>query len=184
MHHYALTAYLISNGAGWVKAQRERFRSLGAPVAAADRSALVPYFDPGLLDLVRVASVPMIENPAFYRELEQAGYGIPLDFRQMAGITFNDTVLVARSLNLGGEPWASLLFHELVHVVQYRTLGVDEFIARYVLGWAANGFDYSAIPLEQDAYDLQRRFEAGESFSVELEVSRRLERAQSCRYEA
>ena len=38
------------------------------------------------------------------------------------------------------------LFHELVHVVQYRKLGLSDFAARYVTGFVRGS--YERIPLE------------------------------------
>ncbi len=71
---------------------------------------------------------------------------------------------------------SGLLFHELVHVVQYRLLGIGGFIHGYVTGWAAAGFVYEAIPLEREAFDLEQRFEREPQrhFSVRTLVSRRL----------
>ena len=94
----------------------------------------------------------------------------------MAGITFIDTILLSVSHLEGGKPSLGLLFHELVHVIQYRLLGVETFIDLYVRGWAENGMDYYAIPLERDAYELQNRYETDPTrpFSVASEVARRL----------
>ena len=78
----------------------------------------------------------------------------------MAAITFVDTVVVNRRFVEEPVP-VELLFHELVHVVQYEVLGVEEFTRRYVDGWAAGGFSYRDIPLERMAYRLQAEFEAG-----------------------
>ena len=92
----------------------------------------------------------------------------------MAGITFVDTIVAVK-------PWmwtsdrVSLLFHECVHVCQYRILGIDRFFEEYVKGWAQNGFDYYSIPMEKDAYELEHLFSASSqgSFSVETEVENR-----------
>jgi hypothetical protein len=93
----------------------------------------------------------------------------------MAGITFADVVLISTRHQVPGESVSSLVFHELIHVAQYAVLGIDEFIRRYVVGWASAGFDYYQIPLEQDAYFLQRQFDQGlGSRCTEIEVARRL----------
>ncbi len=105
---------------------------------------------------MRVARVPGIDNPPFYREIGR----VVLDFTGMTAITFADTVVLNRRFVEGPAP-AGLLFHELVHVVQYDVLGVDEFTRLYVGGWAAGGFSYRDIPLERMAYRLQAEFEAG-----------------------
>ena len=89
----------------------------------------------------------------------------------MAGLTLGRTVFVSRrGLREAPRP---LLFHEMVHVVQYERLGLVLFLWRYARGWAAHGFHYRAIPLEAHAYEFQRRFEAerGQPFSVRAEGS-------------
>jgi len=78
--------------------------------------------------------------------------GLP-DFSQMAAITFGDVVVSHMPFTDG------LLFHELVHVEQYRQLGIPRFAELYVLGFLSGG-GYDGIPLEADAYTLGRRFEA------------------------
>lgn len=52
-----------------------------------------------------------------------------------------------------------LLFHELVHVEQYRQLGIPRFSGLYVRGFLKGG-SYEAIPPEGNAYTLEGRFEA------------------------
>jgi len=66
-----------------------------------------------------------------------------------------------------------LLFHELVHVEQYRQLGIPRFAELYVLGFL-NGGDYDHIPLERNAYELGGRYESNpaQQFSVADEVAR------------
>jgi hypothetical protein len=83
----------------------------------------------------------------------------------MAAITFVDTVL-------SHEPFTNrLLFHELVHVVQYQKLGLEEFAAKYVRNYL-NGGSYEAILLVRNAYRLYARFfgAPAAAFSVEAEV--------------
>ncbi len=87
------------------------------------------------------------------------------NFSLMAAITFVDTIV-------SHEPFTDrLLFHELVHVVQYQKLGLPEFAAKYVRGFL-NGGSYEAIPLEVNAYELEARFAAEPAmpFSAEAEV--------------
>jgi hypothetical protein len=66
-----------------------------------------------------------------------------------------------------------LLFHELVHVEQYRQLGIPRFWELYVRGFLSGG-GCEGIPLEVGAYELGRRFETGprQRFSVAEEVAR------------
>lgn len=70
------------------------------------------------------------------------------------GITYNDIYFLRREAVC-----PAVHFHELVHVVQYRRLGVDRFLCAYGVGLAVYGYDDS--PLEKMAYDLQLEFEHG-----------------------
>ena len=70
----------------------------------------------------------------------------------MAGITFRNMDFVHPSYSSEG-----VHFHELVHVVQWSTLGVREFLLTYALGIAQYG--YAESPLEAIAFDLQSKFE-------------------------
>ena len=92
-------------------------------------------------------------NPPFYGALVQMGFSpaaLP-DFAHMAAITFVDTVVSHEAFT------DRLLFHELVHVVQYEKLGLEGFANKYVRGFLTGG-SYNAIPLEINAYDLDARF--------------------------
>ncbi len=171
-----LLTYLIEKGRYWVQEQRNDHRPASRTLTEAEKVAFRPFFGEGILNISRVKRVPVIENPGFYSELRAMGIPPPLDFTTMEGITFIDTVLISDSEHPQHEPLAALLFHELVHVVQYAWLGKDAFVERYVRGWAEGGQDYFAIPLERDAYQLQARYEAQpqQGFSVVAEVIRRL----------
>jgi hypothetical protein len=83
----------------------------------------------------------------------------------MTAITFEDVVVSHEPFTPG------LLFHEMVHVEQYRQLGVARFAELYVRGFLEGG-SYEAIPLEVNAYSLAERFERdpAKSFSVKAEV--------------
>ncbi len=161
-----LLAFLIARAPAWIEAERSAHRPTGRALAAHEIDALKSFMPLSVLAEVRLASVPVIQNPPFYADLERAGIEIPLDFRQMTGITFMDTILVAEAAPIPSSEWLPLLFHELVHVLQYQELGLDRFVQLYVLGWAAGGFRYEDIPLERDAYELDGQFRAAptESF--------------------
>ena len=50
-----------------------------------------------------------------------------------------------------------LLAHELVHVAQYRKMGVSRFLFTYFKDMAKAGFKYSSkLPLEAPAYERQK----------------------------
>jgi hypothetical protein len=166
--------WLASVASNWVNAQRDRYRPLGRSLIPHEIAVLKDFFDAAALTAVRIHTVSKIENPFFYAALPPSVTASLIDFTAMAGITFDNTIVIASGV-LGTRAVAMrLLFHELVHVVQYRELGVDGFLGQYVLGWAKNGYQYSGIPLEREAYDMDARFTANpeSSFSVEAIVRR------------
>jgi len=127
------------------------------------------FFLPPVLDAARVIALHgiRVENPPFYPMLAGMGFQNLPDFSQMAAITFCD-VVVSHVPFTGG-----LLFHELVHVEQYRQLGIPRFSGLYVRGFLSGG-GYDGIPLEVNAYALGRVFEGNprQQFSVAEEVAR------------
>jgi hypothetical protein len=176
MNREKLLQFLIDKGQAWVLAQRDHHRPSARVLTTTEKAALSPFFEKHTLDIVRIKGVPVIENPAFYRDLEAKGVTPPLDFTAMEGITFVDTILISKQRHPYEPPLCPLLFHELVNVVQYAILGLPVFIDQYVRGWMDAGLDYHRIPMERDAYELQELYEAHPErrFSVEAEVKRQL----------
>jgi hypothetical protein len=113
---------------------------------------LASCYPADLLERARVVSVERTPFPPVSQ------FGLPefaqLQRRQFDGITFKNTFFVVR-----GRESESLHFHELVHVVQWSRLGVDNFLLSYGLGLLQFGYEKS--PLEQMAYSLQQLFERG-----------------------
>ena len=67
-----------------------------------------------------------------------------------------------------------LHFHEMVHVVQWRVLGAERFLALYADGLEA--FGYRNSPLEKIAYDAQELFNHSAAvFDAEKLVTEKLE---------
>jgi hypothetical protein len=162
---------LVALATGWVEQQRAEHRPQGWPLTPMAQEPLTPYYATPDLAAVRWRVVPEIENPAFQAVVaaQLAAEGFPaMDFREMAGITFVDTILLSSSRRPADAQIASLLVHEMVHVVQYRLLGgLGPFMHEYVWGMARNGFDYFKIPLEVQAYAIEARAATGETFLVE-----------------
>jgi hypothetical protein len=166
-------AWLTAEAQKWIRAQRDSHRPLALPLPEVAAAALEPFFGLRALGRARFRTVPVIEDAPFIAQAVALGIPKTMDFAEMAGITFDDTILL--SLARPVPNYAALVFHELVHVVQYEILGVDEFARRYVGGFVAGGFDYYAIPLERMAYELQVRFETqvpGAPFSARDEIVR------------
>ncbi|MGA2430615.1 MAG: hypothetical protein ABSH13_19115 [Candidatus Acidiferrum sp.] len=154
--------------AEYISDQRRRFVRLAANLPSTHKERLTGFFRQDLLETTRtvVLEKERIDNPSFYSILKPLGFSNLPDFALMAAVTYQDVVV-------SHEPFSDgLLFHELVHVEQYRQLGVPSFSALYVRGFLRGG-GYDGIALEINAYDLGGRFEADprKTFSVGKEVS-------------
>jgi hypothetical protein len=163
--HIAHASGLVSR---YIIAQHDEYLEWCAPLSPEQRAAMNGFFSAHLLDGVRVSHLYgfRVANPAFYPLLAGMGFANLPDFSQMTAITFSDVVV-------SHVPFTNeLLFHELVHVEQYRQLGTPQFSNLYVLGFLTGG-GYEGIPLERNAYALGARFEANprQRFSVADEVS-------------
>lgn len=148
----------------WIDALHARHLQKSVPVSDVGFPRLAAYFPTALLNVTRVVSVDRIPFPPV------SAYGLP-EFEPMAnmpmrGITFRDMYFVHPSYSS-----ESLHFHELVHVVQWSTLGAQAFLLTYALGLVQHG--YADSPLEAIAFDLQARFEQGTAMrSVAEDVAR------------
>ena len=152
---------------GYISAQRGKYAPRAIPFSAQQRAPLESFFVREVLDNVRVLVLKgeRVQNPEFYPMLRNLGFKNLPDQSTMAAITFCDVVV-------SHEPFSDgLLFHELVHVEQYRQLGISRFSQLYVRGFL-NGGSYEAIPLEVNAYSLEDRFrrDPRRGFSVQAEV--------------
>jgi hypothetical protein len=154
--------------AQYITAQREAYLPTGIPLTAEQRLALQGFLIQAVIDKARLVVLQnsRVQNPNFYPELWQLGFRNLPDFRSMAAITFGNVVVSHQPFTHG------LLFHELVHVEQYRQLGIPQFSNLYVRGFLTGG-GYDGIPLEMNAYALGTRFEANPQlrFSVSDEVA-------------
>jgi hypothetical protein len=174
---FVQSGWVVSRAVTWIEAQRAANRPHAGRLPDEARQRLEPYFESATLEPVRVRTVERLRPPAGLGLLGQLPpFGI--DFERVLGMTFADTIVVAEG-PISDEVRLGNLFHECVHVAQYRQLGVQAFVRRYLAGWAAADYRYRAIPMERDAYDLQARFvsDPAVTFSVESEVSRRLAQA-------
>lgn len=153
--------------ARYITEQRDRYAPRAVALSAEQRTPVNRYFSQTLLTNARllVLQGERVANPEFYPMLRGLGFNNLPDQSAMAAITFSDTVVAHSPLS------DRLLFHELVHVEQYRRLGIPRFAELYVRGFLAGG-SYDTIPLEVNAYTLDGRFQEqpDQRFSVEDEV--------------
>jgi hypothetical protein len=153
----------------YISTQREKYAPRAIPLSAQQQAALKGFFSAQVLDGTRLLVMrgERVGNPDFYPMLKSLGFNNLPDQSTMGAITFCDVVV-------SHEPFSNgLLFHELVHVEQYRQLGIPRFSELYVSGFVTGG-SYETIPLEVNAYTLGGRFESKPQrlFSVENEVRR------------
>jgi len=153
----------------YISTQREKYAPRSIPLSAQQKATTKGFFSGQLPDSARllVLQGERIANPDFYPMLRSLGFNNLPDQSTMAAIKFSDVVV-------SHEPFSNaLLFHELVHVEQYRQLGIRRFSELYVRGFLSGG-TYEAIPLEVNAYALERRFKlnSAQQFSVAEEVRR------------
>jgi hypothetical protein len=152
----SLVAQYISN-------QRTRYLPTGVPLSTQQKTAMAGFFTSDLLDEVRwmVLVGEWVANPDFYPMLVAIGFTNLPDQPAMAAVTFFDVVVAHVRFT------DALLFHQLVHVEQYRQLGIPRFADLYVRGFL-NGGGYDGIPLERNAYMLgdQYALDPAKPFSV------------------
>lgn len=153
----------------WIESQRTEHLPRSRPLTTAECVALASHFSDESLSSARVAQVDRVPSPPFFggilQQLEFIGKRVHFDFSAASGITFGECILIA----VPGAP-IDLLFHEMVHVEQYRMLGMKGFSRAYVQGIVDANFIYEKIPLEAIAFAMSGRFAAGESFVVGEEL--------------
>jgi hypothetical protein len=163
------TVQLVSSlVAGYIEEQRDLYKTRASSLTSEQKNPLRGFFRDSLLDTTRtkVLVTERLSNPGFFSMAQTFGISNLPDFSSVDAVTFENVVV-------SHEPFSNaLLFHELVHVEQYRQLGVSKFAELYVRGFLFNG-GYDGIPLEHNAYELGGRFEnaPNDVFSVEDSVT-------------
>src|SRR5215475_7581519 len=157
------TAWLSNAVAQYILAQRARYAPRAAALNQQQQTAMTGFFSEEILGTkILTVEGERIQNPDFYPRLEALGFRNLPDQSTMAAITLVDVVVSHTPFDY------DLLFHELVHVEQYRQLGIERFSELYVTGFLTGG-RYESIPLEMHAYALGDQYEANphKFFSVE-----------------
>lgn len=110
------------------------------------------YFGSELLSTTKFVVIDRVPVPP----LSAMGLQQFADFERgdWGGMTYLDTFFVQQS-RASDE---SIYFHELIHVLQWRLLGPERFLAAYADGLETLGYHKS--PLEAMAYDAEKAFVA------------------------
>jgi hypothetical protein len=151
----------------WIQQALASHKHNARPVASLGFSRLPRYFSEALL----AASNVVLINPLPVPPLSKLGLDRFAEFEKgdFGGITYLNTFFVkpAHAKNEG------LHFHELIHVVQWKLLGPQQFLAQYADGLETKG--YRASPLEEMAYDAEEQFNTSSvEFDAEKLVAQRL----------
>ena len=159
-------SFIVNQFAGlteeYIANNRRKYHRNALPLTDEQKAAMAPFFPAEILDKARLRRLvdKRVEDPGFYGMARMLGFSNLPFYSDMAAVTFVDTIVLHQDVT------DALLFHELVHVVQYEELGIAEFSSLYVNGFM-NGGSYEAIPLEKNATHLERRYaKKAEAFSV------------------
>ena len=128
----------------YIGRQHRRFLERSRPLSESQRARLSPFFSSTTLNTVRLAN-DFVPVPPLYRMIRRLGLRNMPDLSAIAGITFMDIIVHSERLS------DALLFHELVHVVQYEVLGLRRFAGYYVRGFLTSG-SYDDIPRETGVF--------------------------------
>lgn len=150
---------------GWIHQTLRAHAPYATSVASRGFPRLPRYFSGELLASAKVIYVESVPTPP----LSALGLTQFPEFENMTanGITYLDTFFAHRE----AADDERLHFHELIHVIQWQTLGPKLFVAAYADG--LEKFGYRESPLERMAYDLDARFtNESEPFDAEA-IARR-----------
>ena len=155
--------------ARYIAHHRRRLFPESRGIPATDLKEFASFFPEAVLTDARIVCASM-PNPRFYFLAGLLGIQGVLEMSAIGAITLVDVIAYPERMD------RSTFFHELVHVVQYRVLGLRKFARLYVTGFL-NGGGYEGIPLERQAYELEEQFSRypKKIFSVENDVKERLQ---------
>jgi hypothetical protein len=169
----AVVSQLASMVEDYISSSRKKYAPQAVPLTDAQRTAMQPFFSSAVLDSAWLCVLrgTRVSNPSMYAMAKMMGIRNLPDFAGMRAITFVDVIVSHEDFT------DAVLFHELVHVVQYSEMDMKEFATRFINGFIQGG-SYEEIPLEKMAHALESRFsqDATQAFSVDDEVRQSLER--------
>jgi hypothetical protein len=152
---------------GWIQKTLGAYEDDAQPVSSMHFARLPRYFDHSMLDAVKFIAIDRLPMPPLsamalnrFAAFEQGNFD---------GITYLNRYFIKRPL-ITEEP---LHFHELIHVIQWRLLGPESFLAAYANG--LDRFGYEDSPLEKMAYDAEALFKGSSAiFDAEKFVAGQL----------
>lgn len=156
----------ISRVSDYLRQQRELYFPLGKPLAPQQKTRMERFFQPRLLNTVRIVELAgrRVPDPPFYSLAKSLGFANLPDITHMSGLTFVDVVVFNEKLT------ERALFHGLVHAAQFEILGLEKYTETFVRSFRKRNSHFN-VPLEAHTNALESKFAAGhEGFSVEEQV--------------
>jgi hypothetical protein len=150
----------------WIQKTLRAYENIAQPVASMHFARLPLYFDQSLLETVKFIAIERLPMPP----LTAMGLNRFAAFEQgnFDGITYLDRYFIKRTVVTE----SPLHFHELIHVIQWRLLGPERFLAAYANG--VDEFGYENSPLEKMAYNAEALFKQSAIFGAEKFVAEHL----------
>jgi hypothetical protein len=151
---------------GWIDTMLRAHAGNTRAVVSRGFLRLPLYFSADTLTSAKVVLVDQLPIPPL------SSWGLTRfgDFERgnFNGITYLNTFFIKRN-ELRNE---AIHFHELIHVIQWRVLGPEQFLRSYADGFER--FGYRDNPLEVMAYDAEAAFMAKDIFDAEKMVTQKL----------
>jgi hypothetical protein len=152
----------------WIQQTLEFYEENAKPVAAMRFVRLPLYFDHSLLETAKFIAIDRLPMPP----LSAMGLSRFAVFEQgdFNGSTYLDRYFIKQTVVTE----EAIHFHELIHVIQWRLLGPEDFLAAYANG--LDEFGYENSPLEK-TYDAEAAFKRSSPiFDAEKFVAEQLGR--------
>jgi hypothetical protein len=153
----------------WIQKTLAVYEQDAQPIASMRFARLPLYFDHTSLETAKFIPIDRVPMPP----LAAMGLDRFAAFEQgdFNGVTYLDRYFIKRPVVTE----EALHFHELIHVIQWRLLGSEGFLATYANG--LDEFGYENSPLEKMAYDAETLFRRSSvTFDAEKFVVERLAR--------
>ena len=139
----------------WINIALKQNKENAASVASLSFTRLNEIFPDELLSGTNVVITENIPIP-FITFINRLGVSKFKKIQnKVAGVTYKNTIFI----NNHYKNDESLFFHELVHIVQWKKLGITSFLVTYSVGLLK--FGYQNCPLEKMAFAMQAEFDSG-----------------------
>jgi hypothetical protein len=152
----------------WIQETLEFYENNAKPVASMHFVRLPLYFGHSLLETTKFIAIDRLPMPP----VSAMGLSRFAVFEQgdFSGITYLNRYFIKQTVVTE----EAMHFHELIHVIQWRLLGPEDFLAAYANG--LDEFGYENSPLEKMAYDAEAAFKRSPIFDAEKFVAEQLGR--------